>query len=50
MSASQNWTLAMQYRSRHSAFSTSTVEAVSDMTYVLFLLAWHVVFGKNTIP
>ena len=39
MGASQNWALAMQYRSRRSAFFASTVRAVSDIIYVLFLLA-----------
>ena len=43
MGASQNWKLAMQYRPRRSAFFASTVQAVSDMIYLLFLLA--VVYG-----
>ena len=47
MGESQNWTLAMQYRSHRSAFSTATVQAVSDMIYVSFLLACCVVFGKQ---
>ena len=40
----------MQRRSRRGAFSAAMVQAVSDMTYVLFLLAfcWRVVFGGKT--
>ena len=37
----------MQFQSRRSAFSAATVQAVLDMIYVLFLLAWRVVFGKQ---
>ena len=47
MGDSQDWTLAIQYRSRRSAFSAATVQAISDMIYILFLLAWYVVFGKQ---
>ena len=39
----------MQCRSRRGAFLAAMVQAVSDMTYVLFLLpfGWRVVFGKK---
>ena len=43
---SQSWTLAMQYRSRRSAFFASTVQAVLDMIYVFFLLPMARGFGQ----
>ena len=48
MDVSQTLTLAMQYRSRRSAFFASTVQAVSDtIFYVLFLLAVAHGFWQN---
>ena len=47
MGASHNWTLAMQFQSCHTAFSAATVQAVSDMIYILFSIVWRIVFGKQ---
>ena len=46
MGVSQNWTLAMQYRSRRSAFSAAMVQAKKVQYSKMLLLAWRVVFRK----
>ena len=49
MGASQNWLLVMQYRSRRSASLAVMVQGVSDIIYVLFLLANVARGGQKTI-
>ena len=44
MGASQNWTLAMKYRSRRSAFLAAMVQVKKIQYLKIFLLAWRVVF------
>ena len=44
MGASQNWTLAMQYRSHRSAFSADMVQKKKVQCGKLVLLTWRVVF------
>ena len=46
MGVSQNWTVAMQYRSRRSAFLATMVQAKKVPYSKTFLLARRVIFGN----